>query len=130
VTEPIISNSFGWWSTWTQWLSEVSYKPGWSFELRDHGYSPTGIYTGNGTFHAGLNLLITAKTLDSNTLGETLIVHTFPLHPDLVTNQEDFLHEVLRCINMVERHETMEFLKASGVRVRNPHPSPTEVLYA
>jgi hypothetical protein len=119
------------WSTWSQWLAEVSYKPGWSFELRDGQYSYP-YYTGGtvGTYHAGLSLIISAKVIDSSTLGESLIVHTMPMDPVALSTREDFLAEVLRLVCMVERHEAMEFLKASGERVRNPHPSPTEVLYS
>jgi hypothetical protein len=133
ITATVTSNLS--WSTWDQWLSELSYKPGWSFELRDNGYGGYGDYLGNYTggttiYHSGLNLIISARVIDSSTLGEQLIVHTLPMDPMALSTREDFHKEVLRCVCMVEIHEAMEFLKAMGERVRNPHPSPTTVLYS
>jgi hypothetical protein len=85
----------------------------------------------NGYYlHPGPNLIVRAKVMDSKTLDDNYLVHTLPMDPLSLSTREEFMAEVLRCVCMVERHEAMEFLKASGVRVKNPHPSPYEVLYS
>lgn len=110
-----------------QWLAEVTYKPGWSFSLVEaSGPTNTGGYL---TLYPGVNLVVNARTMDSNTLGDALFVHTFPLSPESVRDRETFLQVVLECVKRVEIHEAMEFLKALGERIRNPHPSLYEVLY-
>jgi hypothetical protein len=109
-----------------QWLAEVTYKPGWSFRLMYNTTLTSGNYT---PVYPGVNLIIEAHVTDSTTLASTVIIHTLPFPEAALWDRDTFFMAVLQLVTMVERHEAMEFLKASGVRVRNPHPSPTEVLY-
>lgn len=109
---------------WKTWLEEVTYKPGWSFELL-YGY---GSSNSNGLpLYNGMNLVIRAAVSESNTGDPILIVHTFPINE--VQTRDEFLAQVLYCVIKVETHEAMEYLKAGGVRVKNPHPFVGQVLY-
>ena len=122
------SNTVG--LTWPaeQWLTEVTYKPGWAFEIRH------GSQTGNSAWLAypGVNLCVMAYVPDTNAVeeGPKRFIHTFPLNPQVLENRERFFAFVLYCVFRVEAHETMEYLRAGGVRVKNPHPEPGVVLYS
>jgi hypothetical protein len=123
----LTSNSVNW--TWPaeQWLREISYRPGWRFEIR------TGSYTSNGAslVWPGTNLLITARVPDSNDPDGPLVLftHTFPLTSEHLHDRDTFLQAVLVCVMKIEMHEAMEYLRFGGVRVKNPHPEPGLVLY-
>jgi hypothetical protein len=112
---------------WKTWLEQITYKPGWKFELRFG--SGTGNTVNGIVLYSGMNLLVWARVADSNAPdnGELWITHTFPI--DQVFTQEQFYQLVLDCVIKVERHEAMEYLKAGGVRVKTPHPEPGLVLY-
>ena len=77
-------------------------------------------------------LLITAAVPDSAdpTGPPRLFTHTFLLDCHETHDRETFLAAVLRCVVQLETHEAMEYLKASGERVKNPHPTPGTVLYS
>lgn len=101
-----------------QWLSELAYKPGWSFELRDYGSQTTSAFSA-----MVVHLLISARVPDSNTpeAAPILITHHFSLSPFCLESREAFHREVLRHVIMVEAHEAMEYLKVAGERVCTPH---------
>ena len=101
------------------WLAEISYKPGWRFELRT---APEGF---------SAVLFISAYVPDPNVQQcMTTITHSFMIaHHQQLQDRETFLATVLAYTKMVEVHEAMEYFKASGVRVCNPHSTAGEVLY-
>lgn len=129
------SNSGSWCTQLKEWLAEITYRPGWEFQIQDFSGSAF-ITNGNGFAGRdgpGVYLLIHATTQDSNHYSTLHLVHTMIIYPGEYTERDAFLSAVLRRIVMVETHEAMEFFKVSGVRHRNPHPSEgafREVLYS
>jgi hypothetical protein len=121
------SNTFGVTFAAEQWLTEVTYKPGWAFEIRHGSMTANSAWTA----YPGVNLCVLAYVPDTNAVeaGPKRFIHTFPLSPDVLYERERFLTFVLHCVLRVEAHETMEYLRAGGVRVKNPHPQPGMVLY-
>lgn len=126
------------------WLSDLTYKPGWSFELR--GGDPMDwqiTYQGETTetlwnpSPMGWYLLVNAEVIDSSTLNEITITHhrwfeelNHRHRYEGFLNQEQFNEAVLRVVAEIEMHEAMEFFKSAGLRVINPHgPTASDVRY-
>lgn len=91
-----------------QWLvPQVSYKPGWTFELWD-GERRGEHYLGS----TGLTLSIRAQVPDSSAEGMVGVHHIMPVPPatwDWHTWQRWILDQIL----LVERHEAMEFYRVA-----------------
>lgn len=108
------------------WLGNISYRPGWSFEI---GYCTMLLNTTPPTL---IELRITAKTVESNSLkGDTTLTHVFALHSDVLDRltENEFYDLIFRHIEMVERHEMREFYKINGVRHVDPHRDDNRHLY-
>lgn len=87
-------------------VPRITYKPQWTFELKE-------VKRGQGC--EGLTLLIGAHVPDSCLPGEyTDVLHLFPVLP-AAYGREAWEDWVLECIQMVEKHETMEFFQVDGV---------------
>lgn len=88
-----------------QLVSEVTYKPGWSFELWD-GERRGEHYIGS----AGLTLSIRAQ-VENGVSGGTVGVHHIMPVPVATWDRRTWQRWVLDQILLVERHEAMEFYR-------------------
>ena len=89
-------------------MAEVSYKPGWTFELWDgerHGEH----YVGS----TGLTLSIRAQVQNSIS-GDTVGVHHIMPVPPATWDRRTWERWVLDQILLVERHEAMEFYRVGS----------------
>lgn len=87
-------------------VPRITYKPNWTFELKE-------IDRGQGC--QGLTLLIGATVPNSTIPGEhTTVLHLMPVLPAAYnrTAWEDWIFEQ---IQMVEKHEALEFFHVDGV---------------
>lgn len=111
--------------TWVDWVRRITYKPGWHLQL-------CSSYPGAAQSQAaeGPWIQVTANVANSDDLKPILITHTMSLHgmPDNIS-EKDFYGFILNTVKFVEQHEAMEFFKVDGMKFRDPHPSPMEVLY-
>jgi hypothetical protein len=114
-----------------EWLNEVTYKPGWRFDLWE-GFPGTSMPSSYGV---PVVLLISALTHDSmygiDPAAEefTRIDHGMILPDRFVLDKNVFLDAVYQQILLVEQHETREFFRVRGERLFNPHPKPGVVEY-
>lgn len=90
-------------------VGEVSYKPGWKFELRD--MYRHGEHLGGGE---GLTLSIRLEQEDSTKPGETVGLHHLFAVPPAAYCRETWERWILDCIIQVETHEATEFFKVNG----------------
>ena len=89
-------------------VAEVSYKPGWTFELWDgerHGEH----YIGS----SGLTLSIRAQ-VENSVSGDTTGVHHIMPIPPATWDRRTWERWVLDQILLVERHEAMEFYRVGS----------------
>jgi hypothetical protein len=105
-------------------VSEVSYKPGWSFELWD-GERRGEHYLGS----KGLTLSIRAQVWDSQA-GDTVIIpstvgvhHIMPV-PVATWDRRTWERWILDQVLLVERHEAMEFYCVGARRPYFPAHGP------
>lgn len=86
-------------------VPRVTYKPGWTFALEE-------IDRGQGC--QGLTLLIGAMVPDSTRPGEyTNVLHLMPVLP-AAYNRDAWEYWIYEQIELVERHESMEFYRVDG----------------
>lgn len=86
-------------------VARVSYKPGWTFNL-------TEIDRGQGC--GGLTLLIGAEVPNSLDPSESVnVLHLMPVLP-AAYDEESWVRWVFEQIELVERHESMEFFQIDG----------------
>lgn len=110
------------------WLADVTYKPGWSFEVRTSGIATIGYDGGQlRAFPPQVQLLVHATVPDSNSPEETIpTTHTFAVDPHLRT-PESFYDWLTYAVSAVERHEMREFFRVGGVRHWDPHADPNDL---
>jgi hypothetical protein len=92
-------------------VGEISYKPGWSFTLRDCGR------------HAGaegLTLIVSVETVDSYDHGKPYTVTHYMWVPPESYNRRAWSRWLLEQILMVERHEALENFAVNGKRLFAP----------
>lgn len=92
----------------TELVSEVAYKPGWSFELWD-GERRGEHYVGS----TGLTLSIRAQVPNSTAEGTVGVHHIMPV-PPATWRRRTWQRWVLDQILLVERHEAMEFYRVGS----------------
>ena len=86
-------------------VAGLTYKPTWQFRLQE-------IQRGQGC--EGLTLMISGRAPDSwDPSSEIEFLHLFPVLP-AAYDEDSWKHWILECVLMVEKHETMEFLKFDG----------------
>lgn len=88
-------------------LGRLTYKPGWSFEVRDAAWE--------GPF-----VRILVEVEDSYSPGATTILGINSFIP-AVTSPEALEHWLLQRIIRIESHEAREFFKRDGQVVFDPH---------
>jgi hypothetical protein len=89
-------------------IPEVTYKPGWSFELWD-GERRGEHYVGS----TGLTLSIRAQ-VENSCSGDTVGVHHIMPVPVATWDRRTWERWVLDQILLVERHEAMEFYRVGA----------------
>lgn len=94
-------------------LSALSYKPGWSFTIT-LGDGPHG----DGEFR--LRIAYEAPDSNGHVPGLITIVNETPLPP--LDDLGEFVNFLKTCIHSAEFHESTEWLKLRGERLREPHP--------
>src|SRR5689334_22772485 len=80
-----------------EWLADVSYKPGWAFEVYE------------GTWE-GPHLVITAAVPDAHHEGETTTLDVHSMLPPIM-NRDQFYHWLLWRLARIEVHEAREFFQ-------------------
>lgn len=86
-------------------VEKVTYKPGWSFEVRTDS-------------HEGMYLRILAPVPDDPQQEKTLGINTY-LPP--FTGTEELARWILWRVERIEVHEARELLRFDGKQVSNPH---------
>lgn len=98
---------------YNDWLEDVTYRPGWKLEIRQHD------------FHHPY-LQVKAPVEDSYRPGvEIIVTHTSPMWPD-ITDRSTFLHWLRDALYRIEVHESAEWLRWStgaeaGRPIFDPH---------
>lgn len=87
-------------------LLSLSYKNGWSFELRDMVRDPINTHGAEGR---GLTLIISIVTPDSYNKRRTIQVNHYFIVPAATYHITSWRRWLLDCILKVEQHEACEF---------------------
>ena len=96
-------------------VKALSYKPGFSFELR---------HEARGQGCAGLTLCILAHVQDSYRPEQmTSVMHYMPV-PPAAYDERAWLRWLLDQVLLVEQHEACEFFKVNGKRPFSPNHGP------
>lgn len=90
-------------------VSQITYKPGWTLELRD--MYRHGEHLGGGE---GLTLSVRLECESSVDPGEKVGLHHLFAVPPAAYNRQTWERWVLDCLIQVETHEAMEFFKVDG----------------
>lgn len=101
-------------------VPRVTYKPGWTFQLAE-------VDRGQGC--QGLTLMIGATVPESFGRGTVDILHLMPVLP-AAYDEESWARWILEQIEMVERHEMLEFFRVDGQQPYFPAHGPGQNPYA
>jgi len=98
-----------------EWLSKITYKPGWKFELEEER-----------TTHHLYNLmyfrLTTKQPSADGSVDHAFLCSTHGISPEAFMDRDHFLMIVEHAIRDAEMHEVDEWLKYDGKHIRDPHP--------
>jgi hypothetical protein len=101
-------------------VDRVTYKPGWTFELRE-------ISRGQGC--EGLTLMIGATVQNSFGGDDISVLHLMPV-PPAAYDEATWKRWVLDQILLVEKHEALEFYRVDGDQPFFPNHDPGKDPYA
>jgi len=100
-----------------EWLSKITYKPNWKFELEEDRNTPTRF------MQNFLYLRITTHQPNADrSLQSVLLTSSHALSPEAFMDKSHFLMIVEHAIRDAEMHEVDEWLKFDGKHIRHPHP--------
>ncbi len=97
------------WSTeqLQEWLDQISYRPDFKFSIYEH--------------EASVLLQIRYNVIDSRDGKSTRTMLAQNSLNIEFFDFNDFVEYVLKCINKLEYHETLEFFKVNGKHWKDPH---------
>lgn len=105
------------------WVSEITYKPGWTFDLIRHfPYDDRDLAI----------VRITAKVPDvrdptvSAEIGQVAYIYDYIV--DRPDPKDAFMEWVFSAVLQLEKHEVNEWFRVRGAPLHEPHPATTQTV--